>query len=109
MTSKKKRTLRKSHIRKKDTTPKKKKAVQRHASLKKSAPRQQRSKAHVRQKYEMDVPQSILPQIHSNIPAPTGRISTKLQAFAGSILPKKIVDQRVYLVDDTGVSTVESL
>src|SRR3989338_6231039 len=38
-----------------------------------------------------------------------GRIPTKLQGLPNTIVPKKIVDQRVYLVDDTGVSTVDSL
>ncbi|MBI3336741.1 DNA-directed RNA polymerase subunit beta [Candidatus Peregrinibacteria bacterium] len=109
MTPKKKRVTRASHPRKKAPTPKKKKEVQRKASLKKSIPKQPRTKARIRQEYAMDVPPSILPQIHSNIPAPLGRMSTKLQGLPNTILPKKIVDQRVYLVDDTGVSTVESL
>lgn len=68
----------------------------------------QKKIAAVRQ-YLLDVDNSILPQIHPHLTPPAGRIPNSIKDLPEFIAAKKVVGDRVFIVDDQGVSHVPSL
>jgi len=63
----------------------------------------------VRQQYQMDVDSGVLPQIHPHLPPPAGRIPASIKDLPPFIAANKVVGDRVFVVDDQGVSHVPSL
>ncbi len=63
----------------------------------------------VRATYQMDVEESILPQVHPHLVPPMGRIAASIKDLPADIAAKKVVGDRVFIVDDQGVSHVHSL
>ncbi len=62
-----------------------------------------------RQAYEMDVERAILPTVWPHLLPPPGRVPAAFKDLAAHLQPKKVADDRVYLVNDEGVSQVPSL
>ncbi len=59
--------------------------------------------------YRMDVEKEILPALIPHITPANGRIPNSVKDFTAPIAPNKVLDGRVYLVDDQGISQVPSL
>ncbi len=59
--------------------------------------------------YMLDVDSSILPQIHPHISPPAGRIPASIKDLPADVAAKKVVGERVFLVDDQGVPHIQSL
>ena len=62
-----------------------------------------------RQAYEMAVDKEILPTIHPHLAPPAGRVPAGFKDLPEYLQPKKVADDRAYLVNDEGVSYVPSL
>lgn len=62
-----------------------------------------------RQAYVLDVDPVILPNILPHLPSPSGRIPAGCKSLPERLQPKKVIDDRVYLVNDEGIATVPSL
>ena len=60
-------------------------------------------------KYTLDVPAGILPNVIPHLAAPAGKIPASLKNLPAHLQPKKVVGERVFLVDDQGISQVPSL
>jgi DNA-directed RNA polymerase subunit beta len=60
-------------------------------------------------KYSLDVPDGIVPNVIPHLPAPLGKIPASLKNLPAHLMPKKVVGDRVFLVDDQGITHVPSL
>jgi len=65
-------------------------------------------KAAVRQ-YQMDVDDSVLPQIHPHLQPPANPVPASIKDLPADIAAKKVLGKRVFIVDDQGVSHIQSL
>ncbi len=59
--------------------------------------------------YQMDVDPDILPKIHPHLLPPLGKIPASIKDLPADIAAKKVLGDRVFIVDDQGVSHVPSL
>lgn len=59
--------------------------------------------------YQMDVEQSILPQIIPHLQPPLDKVPDSIKDLPADIAAKKVIEGRVFIVDDQGVSHVPSL
>jgi DNA-directed RNA polymerase subunit beta len=59
--------------------------------------------------YQMDVDDSIVPTVHPHLVPPAGRVAASIKDLPANIAAKKVVGERVFIVDDQGVSHVHSL
>ncbi|MBI5156247.1 hypothetical protein HZA45_03165, partial [Candidatus Peregrinibacteria bacterium] len=59
--------------------------------------------------YEMDVEKEILPTVHPHLLPPAGRVPAGFKDLPADLQPRKVSDERAYLVPDEGLSHVPSL
>lgn len=59
--------------------------------------------------YMMDVSEEILPQVIPHVAPPVGKIPASIKDLEGDMAVKKVAGERVFIVDDQGVSHVPSL
>ncbi|HVW66413.1 MAG TPA: DNA-directed RNA polymerase subunit beta [Candidatus Peribacteraceae bacterium] len=62
-----------------------------------------------RAQYQMDVDAEILPQVHPHLAPPADRVPASIKDLPETMAAKKVVDGRVFIVDDQGISHVPSL
>ncbi len=62
-----------------------------------------------RGKYEMDVGEEILPRLVPHIPAANGRVPAVFKDLPAYLQPSKMVENRVFLTNDQGITHVPSL
>ena len=62
-----------------------------------------------RAQYQMDVEQLILPQIIPHLQPPLDKVPESIKDLPADISAKKVIEGRVFIVDDQGVSHVPSL
>ena len=53
--------------------------------------------------YQMQVDESVMPQIIPHVVPPTGRVPAALKSLPDHLQPKRMVDNRAYLVEEEGV------
>ena len=59
--------------------------------------------------YQMDIDESVLPPLWPHLLPPAGRVPAAFKDLPAHLQPRKMADQRVFLVDDQGISHVPSL
>jgi DNA-directed RNA polymerase subunit beta len=59
--------------------------------------------------YHMDVDEGVLAQIHPHLTPPLNRVPASIKDLPADIAAKKVIGDRVFIVDDQGVSHVHSL
>lgn len=57
----------------------------------------------------MEVIEEIMPQIRPHLAPPAGRVPASIKDLPADIAAKKVADNRVFIVDDQGVSHISSL
>lgn len=96
-----------------------KKAASKKVTTKKAAPKKAPAKKATKKAapkarsagagYSLDVESGILPRVIPHIVPHNGRIPASCKDLPASVMPRKVVDGRTYLVDDQGISQVPSL
>ena len=59
--------------------------------------------------YQMDVDDEVLPNVRPHLVPPSNRIPASIKDLPADIAAKKVVGDRVFIVDDQGVSHIQSL